>query len=236
MGENRNENVHSGHRQRMRDRFEKNMDLSLFADHEVLEMMLYAYIPMKDTNEIAHDLLKKFLSVENVLNADPKELETVKGISHRTALSMAFMRQLYRTSALRGGQKLMLAERERLYRYLKELYFGESEEKMNVLFIDVNMCVVSVEQLERGQNDTLKVDMKHLAASVLSSKCTTIVLVHNHPDGDPTPSRDDITTTNRIRYFVKEFGIELIDHFIVGRDNVISMADNGLLYQNDSLE
>lgn len=221
-------NPNAGHRDRMRQRY-LNTGFSGFQPHEIIELLLFGAIPRCDTNKIAHDLIARFGSVAGVLDADIDELCKVKGISKNSAIYLSMMPDVFRAYSLSGsGNKISFADQAESVKYLKGLFIGEKREKVYAICLDSQSNVVRTQLICEGSSDMALVSCHSVAETAMINKCSRIVLVHNHPDGDPQPSDSDIFTTNSLCKRLKGVNIILEDHFIVGK-YVLSLRKYGYL-------
>ena len=229
MVKNTEKAPHTGHRERMRARFESAGDLSSFSEHEVIEMLLYAFIPRKNTNGLAHDLIAKFDSVEKVLNASVEELESVPGISHQAALGISFIKQMMIYTYKRSAIKMSYENKDMLYSYIKRSFLWEPEEKVRAVLLDGAHQVIDVVLLAVGNFESANINIHDLVRTALNCKCCYMILAHNHPNRECLPSAEDISTTQRLCSQLRTYNIKLLDHLIVTNDRYLSMNDSSML-------
>lgn len=233
-GENRPERKsdrphYLGHRERLRRRVRENGPDSL-ADYELLEVMLYRAIPRADTKPVAKALLERFGSLAEVLGAPERLLQEVKGIGS----SVAFDLKLYAAAAgrmakgeLRGRE--VLSSWNRVIDYCRTSMAFESREQFRILFLDKKNALIADEVQQTGTVDHTPVYPREVVRRALELSATAIVLVHNHPSGDPTPSRADIEMTKTIIETAKPLGISVHDHIIIGREGHASLKNLQLM-------
>ncbi|MBR1422173.1 MAG: RadC family protein [Ruminococcus sp.] len=221
--------LHKGHRQRMRKRFEESGGLSAFSEHEILEMLLYSFIPRKNTNEIAHSLLKTFLTIDNVLNADVKALEEVKGISHNTAVGISFLKEFFNYYSTKALEHICISDRKQLETLLRLIYQGINVEVVKAICVDDSLNVKKVEDISVGSEISSTADISKIAKVMLNCNCSKLILVHNHPEKTSIVSRRDLITTKKISTALDMIGMKLIDHYIVAETEILSMAENGMI-------
>lgn len=227
------ENIHAGHRERMRERFLQG-GLENYHDHEVLEMLLFHAIKRGDTNPLAHELLREFGSLQGVLWADREALCRVKGIGENTAIFLQFMGAFHdyvEQSRMRG---MTLSSVENRCLYFRSMLSGCSDENMLVACLDDQQKVIRCITAAKGVPGHVQVEVQTLVRSVLLSHCRSVILAHNHPNGKALPSPEDIRQTNTIAGLLKSLGIEVIDHIIVSADDTCSMRKMGT-YEPDML-
>ncbi len=221
--------IHNGHRQRMRKRFEQSGGLSSFSEHEILEMLLYRFIPRKNTNEIAHSLLKTFLTIDNVLNADIKALEEVNGISHNTAVGISFLKEFFNYYSSKALEHICICDKERLETLLRLIYRGVNVEIVKAICVDDSLNVRKVEDISVGSEINSTADISKIAKTMLNCGCSKLILVHNHPEKTSIISRRDLITTKKLSAALDILGLTLIDHYIVSETEILSLAENGML-------
>jgi DNA repair protein RadC len=218
-----------GHRARMREKLLTRGPDAL-ADYELLEMLLFYAMPKGDTKPLAKALINQFGSFAAVMTAPPKELFAVSGLA---AFGVSALK-LVQASALRLA-KAELAERpvlnngDRLMDYLNAVLARERTEQFRVLFLDSKNRLLADEVLSRGTVNHTPVYPREVLKRALEVSAVAIILVHNHPSGDPSPSRDDIAITEEIRAATGILEIVLHDHIIVGNGRWFSLRSNGML-------
>lgn len=220
-------NIHKGHRQRVKERFEKE-GLDSFSDHNVLEMLLFYSIPQRDTNEIAHSLLEKFGSFDGVFDADTEELTEVQGISNHSATLIKVVGEAWKRYSL---SKNKFAENaidsvEKAGNYCCTRLMGSNSENFLVICLNSRLNILSGEILFEGTVNRASVDIRKISEYSLKKKAASIIVAHNHPTGYLEPSADDITLTAKIADALKIFGIDFADHIICCGNDYFSMAQS----------
>jgi len=216
-----------GHRERLRERFSSAGHLAL-ADYELLELLLFRLIPRSDTKPVAKALLERFGSLAQVLGAPETLLQEVKGVGPAVALDLKVIAAAAQRM-LRGELK----ERETLSSwthvldYCRAAMAFEEREQFRILFLDKKNGLIADEVQQTGTVDHTPVYPREVVRRALELSATAIVLAHNHPSGDPTPSRADIEMTKEIVEAGKRLGISVHDHLIIGKKGYASMK--GLL-------
>ena len=217
--------LHRGHRTRMRLKCKHNPQL--LEDHELLEFLLFHSIPRKNTNEIAHRLIKKFGCFRRVLDADLQQLQEVNGVGENTAI---FLRAISETIARYSQDAHFithpLSSRAELMEYLCTLFIGESKEKVYLILMSSSGRILHTEAIAAGFSGMSEISLKKINTLAVSTGAASAVLAHNHPDGIPIPSRQDIITTQKIKIILNELGVTLIDHFIVVDNDCVSILHN----------
>ncbi|MBI1327986.1 MAG: DNA repair protein RadC [Alphaproteobacteria bacterium] len=217
---------HDGHRERLRQRFLDKPDS--LADYELLEMLLFV-IPRKDVKPLAKDLLKKFGSLHAVFSASPKEL-TDCGLSDNAVATLKATQQ----AALRFlkqdvMQKPVLNNWTRLVGYLQAAMAQEKREMFRLLFLNKKNELIADEVQQTGTVDHTPAYPREVLKRALEIGATALILVHNHPSGDPNPSQADIDLTKAIISAGKTLNITVHDHIIVSRNGFQSLRTLGLI-------
>ena len=207
----------AGHRQRLKDRF-VNAGPEALPDYELLELVLFNAIPRRDTKPAAKRLIERFGSFAEVVNAPPERLREVKGIGEAAIVQL----KLVRAGALRlmqGGimQRPVLTSWTAVLDYCRAAIGFEAREQFRILFLDKKNRLIADEVQQQGTVDHTPVYVREIVKRSLELSASAIILVHNHPSGDPTPSRADIDMTNQIVNAAKPLGVVIHDHIIVGR-------------------
>ena len=213
---------HSGHRERLRDRFMRGGDKAL-PDYEMLELVLFNAIARRDTKPLAKELIARFGTFSEVVSAPETRLREIKGVSDRVITEL----KLVRAAALRlmQGQimeRKVLSSWDQVVAYCRAAMAYEVREQFRILFLDKKNNLIADEMQQQGTVDHTPVYVREVVKRALELSATAIILVHNHPSGDPTPSRADIDMTKMIIDAAKPLGVLVHDHIIVGRDRVAS--------------
>jgi DNA repair protein RadC len=216
-----------GHRDRLRTRAAKSFEA--LPDYELLELCLFRSIPRGDVKPLAKRLLTRFGSVSGVLGAGLAELRTVSGVGEAVALDLKLMHE----AALRMGREAIgkrpvITSWTALLAYVRVALAHEAREQFRVLFLDKKNQLIADEILQRGTVDHAPVYPREVMRRALELSASALILVHNHPSGDPTPSKPDIEMTRLVVEAGKVLKIEVHDHLVVGRDGVASFRALGL--------
>ena len=221
--------IHDGHRQRMKRRFLRT-GMDSFEDHNVLEIMLFYAIPQKDTNPLAHELLRKFGTLDAVFDAPVEELMKVAGVGENTAVLIKLIPQIYRRYMIsKTGESAILNSSEKAGAFLMPRFAAERDEVVYLLCLDAKCKVIACHMMFRGSVNSAHVSVRKIVEVALSNNSTSVILAHNHPSGIALPSEEDNHTTICIRNALEAVGIELADHIVVADDDFVSIADNGIL-------
>ena len=223
------ENIHRGHREKMRQRFLKS-GLDSFADHEALELLLYYAIPRQDTNPIAHRLMERYGSLSAVLSAPAEDLKKVEGVGESAAVLLNVAGQIGRKARLADAvQSRPLTDVETVGAYLLERYAGEHHEVVYELCLDRKGKLLACKRLNEGGASSAVLDIRKVVENAILTSASTVILAHNHPSGIALPSDDDCACTTRAVQALQTIGVTLADHIIVADDDFVSMAQSGYL-------
>lgn len=215
--------LYTGHRERLRDRFRKGSADSL-PDYELLELLLFYALPRRDTKDLAKRLVARFGSFAEVLNAPETQLKEVNGAGE----SVATLFRLMRTASVRLAkaeikERPLLTSWNEVLAYLKAAQGFEHREQFRILFLDKKNRLIADEVQGQGTIDHTPVYVREVVKRALELSSSAIILVHNHPSGDPTPSRADIDMTKQIVDAARPLGVVVHDHVIVGRSGHASL-------------
>jgi DNA repair protein RadC len=212
-----------GHRGRLRQRFLQGGSDALH-DYEMLELILFRAIPRRDVKPLAKELLQKFGSFAEVIAAPVERLKEVDGLGEAAITDLKIV-QAAANRLLRGEVKKrhVLSSWSNVLDYCRTAMAFESKEHFRILFLDKGNHLIADEQHQTGTVDHTPVYPREVVKRALELSATAIILVHNHPSGDPTPSRADIDMTRAIVEVARPLGIAVHDHLIVGKDGHASL-------------
>ncbi len=221
--------IHDGHRERLRNSFLEH-GLQAMTDIQALELLLFYALPRRDTNELAHLLLKRFGSLDGVFAASREELCETEGIGDNAAALLALVPAIMKKS------RLSRAERTRPIRssadaagYLLPYFIGERDEVVFMLCLDSGRTVICCEEMGRGVVNVVEASVRRMVEKALRVKAVSVILAHNHPGGVALPSREDERFTRSLYNALETVGIRLEDHLIITDDSYLSIADSGML-------
>jgi len=218
-----------GHRERLRRRF-REAGPDALPDYELLELILFRAAPRRDTKPLAKALIARFGTFAEAVNAPEELLREVPGIGEAAVTEL----KLVRAAALRlmRGEVLerpVLSSWAQVLDYCRASMGFESKEQFRILFLDKRNQIIADEVQQTGTVDHTPVYVREVVKRALELSATAIVLVHNHPSGDPTPSRADIEMTRQIVAAAKPLGVLVHDHIIVGKQGHASLRGLGLI-------
>lgn len=232
-GEKGAASIHAGHRRRTKDEFRAN-GLSGLPDHKVLELLLFYAIPQGDVNPLAHRLVDQFGSLAGVFHATYDQLLAVDGVGAGTAtliqLIPAVSARYLQECASFDGQVVSSWQFREL---LLPLFFGKRDELAYLVCMDGKNKVIVTKELGEGVADAVQITARKVLQAALAANATRVALAHNHVSGVALWSAADVETTLRLKALLREAGIELVDHFIIANDDMVSMAESGLLDGRD---
>jgi DNA repair protein RadC len=217
------------HRQRLRDRF-LSCDAERFSDYELLELLLFFSIDRIDVKPLAKALLAEFGGLGAVLAAEPARLRRFDRVNDRTCALFKALRETARRN-LRAdiGKRPVISSWTQLLDYCRMSLADEPTERFRVLFLDRKNQLIGDELQQSGTVDHAPVYPREVVKRALDLGASAIILVHNHPSGDPTPSKADIDITREVRDAAAVLGIVMHDHIVVGRTSAASMKALALI-------
>jgi DNA repair protein RadC len=217
----------AGHRERLRARFMAG-GADPLPDYELLELLLFRSLPRRDVKPIAKRLIARFGSFAEVLSAPVERLFEIDGIGESAAIDLkiaaAAAQRLTKGSV---SKRQVLASWASVIEYCRAAMAFAEREEFRILFLDKRNQLIADEVQQRGTVDHTPVYPREIVRRALELSATALVLVHNHPSGDPTPSQADIRMTHDIIAISKPLGITIHDHVIVGRNGHASLKGQG---------
>ena len=211
--------MHSGHRERLKAKF-SNGELE---PHELLELLLFYSIPRVNTNELAHALINKCGGISKVFSSPKSTLMEVDGIGENSAVLIRTVGELMGVCAQDNScTDNMLTNRDRLYDYIKSIFFGQCREKTFMLMFSAKKRFIGQLQIGDGfyfQNQVLTYDA---VAAAVRKKAKYVIIAHNHPNDVLMPSDTDMETSNKINFAFENFGISVLCHFVVAQGSCVS--------------
>jgi DNA repair protein RadC len=213
-----------GHRERARQRF-VSLGPEALADYELLELILQLALPRRDTKPLAKDLLARFGSFSGVFGASVTDLATVKGMGETTAIALKVVQAAGQRFARErvGRDAPLLSSWSQVIDYCHAAMAHNEVEEMRILYLDKKNRLIADEVAQRGTIDHTPVYPREVLKRALQLSATALILVHNHPSGDPTPSSADVHMTRQIEEISKPLGITVHDHLIIGRSGHASL-------------
>ncbi len=218
------ENLHKGHRDRLRDKFIKN-DIDVYEPHEVLELLLYYAYRQRDTNDIAHRLLKKFGTLHGVFEADIPSLMEVEGVGKETAVFLKLQSALQRYCLKERmlGKGMPKITPDNAGEYVKDLFYGYAEEVFYLISLDAECRLISSNIVARGTTNATTVYPREVVKKAIETNAKYVIMAHNHPNGVLAPSENDVNTTKIISEALSFVSVRLLDHIIVAGERTVSL-------------
>ena len=226
------DSIHSGHRERIREQYQTH-GAEAFLDHQFLELLLTYAIPRRDTNELAHLLLERFGSLESVVTAEIPQLMRVEGVGEHTAVFLRMQGDLFRRLRLRrltdARGQIRLASPVDAARYAVSELSLHTYETVLAVCLNAKKVVQSAERILGGSLTEAQIYPRNIAEIALLRRAHGILLIHNHPSGDPTPSGADAETTVSVRAALDSVGVQLYDHIVVGGEYAYSFSTGAII-------
>lgn len=217
------------HRKRLRERFRKTGADGMH-DYELLELLLTFSIPRRDVKPVAKKLISEFGGLSGVLDADQKKLEELSGVGSMSAALIRLVKELYNTYLAENMKRGdVLSSPETVLKFVRVRLSGMTNEAFMVIYMNVKNEVIDYSILHEGTIDNVAVYPRRIIETALSRHASGVILVHNHPSGNPMPSREDKALTRDIADAAKTLDIRVLDHIIVGKDGYFSFMENDLL-------
>ena len=218
-----------GHRHRLRERLIRGGPEAL-ADYEVLEVLLFAALPRGDTKALAKSLIAQFGSLGEVLSAPAETLLAVKGVGQAAVAAIAVVREASRRlAAVQIADKPLLSSFDALLEYCS-LHLSHSRvEEFHLLFLDTKNRLIRHERQGVGTVDQAPVYVREVLRRALDLGSTNVIMLHNHPSGDPAPSRADIAITQQVIEAGQPLGVKVHDHLIIGKSGHVSLKSKGYI-------
>jgi DNA repair protein RadC len=223
------ESPHMGHRARVKELFLKT-GLDSFSSHAVLELLLYYAIPRKDTNTIAHELIRRFGSLAGVFDAPMEELLKVKGIGKSAAVLIKMVPQLCRLyeENLDSG-KTVICSYDDAGKYFSKKFIGRQNEVVMLMLLDSRNRILYCDTVSEGSATTANIYIKTVVRLAVRYNAVYAVLAHNHPSGECLPSKQDLDTTRWVYSALQTVEVQMIDHIIVSGNDYFSMAQGKIM-------
>jgi DNA repair protein RadC len=219
----------AGHRERLRERFER-AGVEGLQDYELLELILFRAIPRRDVKPLAKELLAKFGGFADVVSAPTERLKEVKGVSDAVASEIKLVQAAaVKLTQQRVLNRTVIGNWNDLLSYCRAAMADEQREQFRILFLDKKNHLIADEVQQQGTVDHTPVYPREVCKRALELGASAVILAHNHPSGDPTPSRADIDITNQIVRAAGALGIRVHDHIVVGKQREASFKALGLL-------
>lgn len=220
-----------GHRERLRRRFLLGGGRDM-PDYELLELLLTIAIPRRDVKPLAKELIRKFGSFAEVVNAPLEELMLVKGVKENTAAVLRIVRECSVRSSwqsLKGMDAPVISDFDAMVDYCRSAMAYQTVEEFRIIFLNSKLYVIGEEIQQRGTVDQVAIHPREVIKSAMMHGASAMILVHNHPSGIVTPSKADMEITKRIKEAAEAASIRLFDHLIISKSSVYSFHNQGFV-------
>lgn len=218
--------VHAGHRDRVREKYIAN-GLDSFADHEVLELLLFYANKRGDTNPIAHRLIEHFGSLSAVFEASYDDLTEIENIGDTAATLITLVPQLFRRYTCDKADKTgFITNADEAKAFLAPRFYGLRSESVGIICLDSQCRANNFTFVSEGSLTLAQIDTRKVAQLALRNNAASIIIAHNHPGGIATPSRNDVEATKLLINALALINIKVADHIIISDDSSFSMASH----------
>lgn len=211
-------NPNEGHRHRLRERMKKE-GLQGFQDHEILELLLFQYLPRQDTNKIAHELLTKFGSFANVLDASPEQLMTVKGVSEATACNLSMLKEVWQRYKKSVAENISLNGMASIIQYAQLIVADYYHEKLVVVYVDNATKFLLREEFTSNDTQQVNLDIKRIVTTAVRANAAGVILFHCHVKGRCLPSEQDLAFTEKLYFALASLNVVVLEHIIFNGEN-----------------
>lgn len=218
-----------GRRERIREKV-RAAGLEALAPHEIIEFMLYPFIPRKDTSPLARAILEEFVTLDGILNAKEQDLLKIEGMSKAAAFYFPqYAKIVAKARAESVIKKKELSNIQQAQEYFLEVMGMMPSEELHMLCLDAKKRIIKNKKISEGGVDNADVNLRIIAETALKTNAAYIILGHNHPSGETRPSNEDIACTVQAHKLLTSLNITLLDHIIVGKQSVLSMRLEGYM-------
>ena len=227
-----------GHRKRLREKFIKS-GLKGFHDYEIIELLLSLGTPRKDCKQQAKEAIKRFKTLRGVLEATLEELQQIEGIGSHSAFGIKLVQEVAREFLKEKiVDKPIYKSTQEIFDYLYHSMRDLKKEVFKVIYLNSQNQIIETEDLFEGTIDSISISPREVVESAIRNSAAALIFVHNHPSGDPEPSKTDKELTRDLVYAGRITQIRVLDHFIIGHNRYFSFADKGLIeeYELDFLK
>lgn len=223
---NKDSNLHKNHRNRVKEKF-LHSGFDTFSEHEILEMLLFYTIPLADTNELAHRLIKKYHNLAGVLDANIDSLVEVDGVGNHTAIFLKMLPAAFCEYSKRKLDKnTNLNTCSQAKEYVAKLTSSLDHEQFFIICLNSSNRIISTKKISTGSFNKVEVPIRKVTDFVFKNNCDRIILAHNHPNGKPNPSPEDIVLTHKLFYSCVLNDIDILDHIIYSPLGSYSFSEN----------
>jgi DNA repair protein RadC len=212
----------------MREKFAINSAGIL--DYELLEMLLFSILQRKDTKKIAKNLLQHFGSIRSVISAEKANLKKIEGIGNAAATMFCVIREIINRMQLeKVAESTMIASSDQVVEYYKNVFWDKKEEQLRIMFLNNKNKLLADEILQTGTVNQTAIYPREVIRKALEYGASAMIMVHNHPSGDPQPSRQDVAITKILKDVAQKLDIFLLDHIIIGKNESRSLKELNMI-------
>lgn len=216
--------LQKGHRKRLWKRF--SLSKEVIPDYEILELLLFFVFKRKDTKPLAKALLNHFKTFRGLFYADLDDIKAINGVGNVTANFIGLIREAYSRILIEEvKRKKIINSSEAVINYYQHKFSGLKIEEFHVMFLNNKNYLIKEERLQTGTVNITPVYSREIMVKALKYGASAIIMIHNHPSGDPKPSKNDILVTNEVNAAAKTLGILLLDHLIIGNNSYHSLIN-----------
>jgi DNA repair protein RadC len=223
------ESIHKGHRQRLINKFISSPDSCY--EHEILEVLLFYAIPRKDTNALAHELIKKFGGLNNVFKAEVNQLKEIKGVGDKVATQIMLVGKIAQKLCSQSDKKVFLTSPEQIRNHLIDDFMGARAESFIMILLDKNYMLKAKVVFTDDNPSQVRADIPEIVQALQIHKPTYAVIAHNHPSNRLDPSEEDDFTTKKINVLCELHDVILSDHIIFAGQRIYSYKTEGKMQE-----
>jgi DNA repair protein RadC len=217
-----------GHRRRLKDKFLIHPDS--MRNYELIEMLLFHVFSRKDTKKLAKILCNRFGTFRRIIFASESEIYEIEGLGRTTVCLLHLLREIFSRMLLeRISESPIIASSTQVVDYYKNILGIVKKEQLRLMFLNNKNRLISEDILQVGTINHTSIYPREIMQKALEYGASAIIMVHNHPSGDPKPSRQDIIITRRLKDIAQKLDIELLDHLIIGKNSVSSLKEMALI-------
>ena len=222
--------IHANHRKRLQNLIYTS-DLKNLSEIQILEYILTFCIPRKDTNPLAHNLLDEFGTIGDVLEADYDRILSVKGIGPVAARTLKSICKIfhYNMEQTKTKQTQLLSTPAQIIDFFRAFLDKKTNENFYMASLTPKSELIKVDKIADGTVNKISLDIRKISEFAIKNNASLVIVAHNHPDGNPQPSGEDISATSKIFSALSVLGVGLVDHIIISKDSYFSFYSSGLL-------
>jgi DNA repair protein RadC len=222
------DNPHLGHRQRLKEKFDSNANA--LRDYELVEMLLFYVFTRKDTKNLSKTLFNNFKSLRDIVFADRLKIEKLGGFGKSTSRLFCIVREIFsRILMERVYEAPIIVSSSHVLDYYKNTVGILKKEQLRIMFLNNKNKLISEEILQTGTINHTSIYPREIVQKALEYGASAMIMVHNHPSGDSKPSRQDVIVTRTLKEIARKLDIILLDHLIIGKGEVSSLNEMGLI-------